>query len=157
MAKIKREARTGRILITLGLIFKIIQIIGSAFSVDALSGTVSTVITTCLLVGGLAVLAVEKISVRSALSIIAIVGIMGGILPGNDYKYSLIYLMITFVAYAAILISTGRPARITSGVFVIILSILLMLHSLSVLSLPAPLAVILLILTYAVMGIGLYI
>ena len=66
MARRKKEALMGRAVITLGIAFKLIQIIGAAAGLSALSGTLMTVLTTCFLVGGLAVLASENISITGA-------------------------------------------------------------------------------------------
>lgn len=152
----RREPRTGRIIITLGLILKVIQIIGTALSFSPLGSTPVTVAAACLLVGGFAVLAIERLSVTTAFCIAAAVGIIGTILPNNSSTYALIYLMITFFAYAAVLISYGKKGRASAGAVVAALSITVLLHSLSVFALSAPVTVILLVLIYSISAIGLY-
>ena len=157
MAKRKKnEALMGRALVALGAFSKIIQLAGSALGASVLGGTVMTLITSCLLVGGLAVLAIERMSHVSTFALISLVGILGGILSSGDYIYSVIFMIISFLGFGATLISMKRKRRIVPAVIIIILTALLVLHLTGVLSLPAPVTVLLLCLIYASFGGGLF-
>ena len=157
MAKRKKnEALMGRALVALGAFSKIIQLAGSALGASVLGGTVMTLITSCLLVGGLAVLAIERMSHVSAFALISLVGILGGILSSGDYIYSVIFMIISFLGFGATLISMKKKRRIAPAVIIIILTALLVLHLTGVLSLPAPVTVLLLCLIYASFGGGLF-
>lgn len=157
MAKKKRknEAVMGRALIILGLILKILQIIGASFSLEALTGTNLTFITTCLLVGGLAVLSVERMSTVSAFALISLVGIVGGVLPTNDANYSFIFMMVNFAAYALMLFFMKKRSRAVFGAAIIVLSVLLVLHTYGAVVIPVPLITVILIAVYVSMALGL--
>lgn len=153
----KREALMGRAIITLGLAFKLIQIIGAAAGLSALSGTTMTVVTTCFLVGGLAVLASENINTTGAFSLISLVGIIGAILPSENSLFLFAFMAISIAAFGIMLISMRRKKRILCGSLVILLCILLTLQTFAIITLPAIMITAILICIYSVMGIGLYV
>ena len=157
MAKRKKEALMGRAVITLGIAFKLIQIIGAAAGLSALSGTVMTVLTTCFLVGGLAVLASENINTTGALALISLVGIIGAILPSESALFLFAFMAISIAAYGVMLITMKRKKRILCGTLVLLLCVILSLQTFGVLALPAVAITAVLICIYGIMGIALYV
>ncbi len=155
--KKKKEAVMGRAIITLGIAFKLIQIIGAAAGLSALSGTVMTVLTTCFLVGGLAVLASENINITGAFALISLVGIIGGILPSESALFLFAFMAISIAAFGIMLITMLKKYRIACGVIVLLLCIALTLQMAGVISLSAIIITAVLICIYSVMGIGLYV
>lgn len=153
----KKEAKMGRSCIIIGLVCKILQIIGAALSVDFLVGTLMTLITTCLLVGGLAVLAVEKMNITGAFALISLVGIIGGILPTNNHTHSTVFMIVTFAAYALMLLFMGKKWRAFAGVTVALLTVLLSLQSFGIITMPIPAVTAVLVSIYGVMALGLLI
>lgn len=154
--RIKKEAYMGRVLIGLGLILKLIQIIGKAFDWVKTDGTVMTLTTTCFLVGGLFVYAFEKRSMVSVFAAACAVSIIGGVLFAAEYTPALVFLMINFISFALMLISSGRKNRLFFGLAVIVLSILTLLQGLSVISMGTASATVVLTSIYLAMGIGLF-
>lgn len=157
MAKRKKEALMGRAVTTLGIAFKLIQIIGAVVGLSALSGTTMTVLTTCFLVGGLAVLASENINTTGALALISIVGLIGAILPSENALILFAFMAISIAAFAVMLISMKRKKRALCGAVVLILCAILTLQTLGIVSLPAIAITAVLICIYAALGIGLYV
>lgn len=153
----KKEAYMGRVLIGLGLILKLIQIIGKAFSADMLSGTAMTLATTCFLVGGLFVYAFEKRNIVSAFAAICAVSIIGGVLFAAEYTPAFVFLMVNFISYALMLLSSKRRYRILFGLVVILLSIITLLQGLSAISMGTAPATAVLTGIYLAMGIGLFV
>lgn len=147
----------GRAIITLGIAFKLIQIIGAAAGLQALSGTVMTVLTTCFLVGGLAVLASENINTTGAFALISLVGIIGAILPSENPLFLFAFMAISIAAFGIMLMTMKKKKRAVCGAFIILFCIALTLQTLGVVTLPNIIITALLILIYAVMGIGLYV
>ena len=153
----KKEALMGRLIISLGLASKIIQIIGAAFSVSALSGTRMTVVTACLMVGGLAVLASERLNTVSAFALIALVGVVGGLLPSRSAVYSFIFMAVSFIAYGAMLIAMKRPWRAAAAVTVFLATAVLALSVFGAFTIPSAAITACLIIAYGAMALGLYI
>lgn len=152
----KKEALMGRAVITLGLAFKLIQIIGSLAGASALSGTTMTIVTTCFLVGGLAVLASENINITGAFALISLVGIIGGILPSESALFLFAFLAISIAAFGVMLI-TMKKKRAVCGAAVLLLCVLLALQTFGVVAFPPFAISAILICVYLVMGIGLYV
>jgi len=147
----------GRALTAIGIALKLTQIIGAAFGVSLLSGTLMTLVTTCFMVGGLAVIASENLNVTGALALISLVGIIGGIIPGENAVFLFAFMAVSLLSFAAMLISMKRKNRIIPGVGVILLTGLLALHTFGVFSLPTVAVTAVLILIYVSMGAGLYV
>ena len=152
----KREALMGRAIITLGLAFKLIQIIGAATQITALSGTTMTFITSCFLVGGLAVLASENLNITGAFALISLVGIIGAILPSENPLFLFAFMVINLASFG-IMLMTMKKARILCGFFVLLFCVLLSLHTFGVLALPAFAITAILVCIYGIMVIGLYV
>lgn len=154
--KRKKEAFTGRALVSVGAFLKILQILGLSLGLDALGGTAMTLVTTCILVGGLAVLAIERLDLCAAFAAIAIVGILGTLLSIDNKAFSLIFMLITFGAFAAMLAAMKKKFRILAAAIILLMTVFLVLQIFGVLSLPAPLMTLVLCLIYGAAAVGLY-
>ena len=154
--KYSREPRMGRIFIFIGAICKIVQLTGPAVGLSVLGGTFMTLVTSCLIVGGLAVLAIERMNLSSCFALICLASTIGALLPANGYAFSFLFMAISFLSFAVMLITMKRPLRILCGVIIIAGTVLLALHLAGVLTLAMPLVTVLLCLTYGAMGAGLF-
>ena len=152
----KREQNMGRVVIALGLCFKLIQIIGASLGADFFGGTVMTVITACLLAGGLCVYAFERMSIVSAFAMVSLVGVFGGLIPTNEAVYSFLFMAIWLVGHGAMLAFSKRGKRIVCAAAVLILTVALALQYLSVLSFSGPVITLMLAATYIFMAMGLF-
>ena len=157
MARRKKEALMGRAVVTLGIAFKLIQIIGAAAGLSALSGTAMTIVTACFLVGGLAVLASENINITGAFSLISLVGIIGTVLPSESAAFLFAFMAISIAAFGIMLITMKKKKRILCGILVLLLCALITLQTFGVIALPAAIITVVLICIYSIMGIGLYV
>jgi len=154
--KKKKEAIMGRALICAGLVMKIIQLIGNAISVSALTGTIPTVLTVGVLVGGLAVFAIERMNVVGALSLLSLVGVVGTLFPSERPMHGFIFLSVFVLSFAAMLILAKRKRRTIGAAAVLLLYMLLAVHMTGVLSLPFVLITIALLLLYGAMAASLF-
>jgi len=155
--KRKKEQNMGRVLLFLGSLLKIIQIIGAAFSVAFLTGSVMTVATTCLLVGGLCVFAVERMNLSAAFAMVAVVGLLGGLIPAGKPFHSFAFMAVCLIGFAGILLTRKKPLGVFFGIADALLLVLLALQFFGVVSLMAPVLTVILVLTYAVFALGLFI
>ena len=157
MARRKRkEPYMGRILVFAGLCMKILQLLGAALSLEPLKGSTATLITTCLLVGGLAVLAIENMNAVGAFSLLSLVGVIGGMFPTESRVLGFVFLAVTFAGFSAMLVAMNRKKRTPAAAVIAALVIFLALHIFGALQLHVALLTLILVLTYAAMGIGLF-
>ena len=153
----KKEQNMGRVILFLGAVLKIIQIIGAALSVSLLTGSILTTVTTCLLVGGLCVYAIERMDLCAAFAVVGIVGLLGGMIPAGKPFYSFAFMAISIIGFAGMLVFTRKPARILFGIAAFIMAVLLGLHFFGVFALEALVLTIILVLIYVLFALGLFI
>lgn len=151
-----KEPRMGRVLIFLGTVCKMIQLVGTAVGLTVLGGTFMTLLTSCLLVGGLAVLAIERMNLTGAIALICVASTIGGILPANGYAFSFIFMAISFTAFAVMLFTMKKALRILCGILILAGTAFLALHILGVLVITAPIITLILCIVYLAMGAGLF-
>ena len=154
MAKRKSQIM-GRLIICLGLVSKIVQLIGSAFGITAAGGSLMTLVTTCLLVGGLSVYASEKMNFTSVFAAISAVATLAGImnLKSNDLLF--FSMAACFLSFGLMLITLRRPLPIFLGILIILLTAAIVMHSyFKIISLPPQMMTAMLCSIYAFVGIG---
>ena len=157
MARRKRkEPYMGRALVFAGLCMKILQMIGAALSFSPLKGSTATLITTCLLVGGFAVLAIENMNTVGAFSLVSLVGVIGGMFPTENKVLGFVFLAVTFIAFCAMLVAMNRKKRTVAAVVVAILVLFLALHTFGVVEMHVAVLTLILVLTYTAMAAGLF-
>lgn len=155
--KRKKEQNMGRVILFLGAVLKIIQIIGAALSVSILTGSVMTTVTTCLLVGGLCVYAIERMDLCAAFAMVGVVGLLGGMLPAGKPFYSFAFMAVCFIGLCGMLIFSRKPARILLGIASFIMLVLLGLQFFGVFAVGAVVVTIILTLAYGFFAFGLFI
>ncbi len=153
MAEGKRKGVMGKILISIGLILKVVQIVATAFGVKELGGTVWTGITACFLAGGLFVFALERRGVTATLACICgICVLLSMVKTGlSAILYGALFLMlITF----GLMLFTLRRKAILFGLLTLGCTALLVLCALKVIVLTVIPGTALLALMYLLMAAG---
>lgn len=103
MAKaVTKRISTGKVLLGAGLLAKVLQLILSACGVAAAGAALPTVITACLIVGGLAVLALEWRGITMLLAIMCAVFWMASLLFARSA--SMLGTVAYFAAYFTFII-----------------------------------------------------
>ena len=147
----------GKVIICLGLILKVLQILGAASSIETLSASYITVATTSLLVGGFAVFAVEKLNLTSVFAVVCAVCTVAMIMPFKNADTLFYFMCACLASIGLMLISMKKKGRVISGSAVILLTALLAVHNFSSeVNLPAAVITIVLIAIYTLGGIGLF-
>ena len=153
----KKEQNMGRVILLLGSCLKIIQIIGAALSVSFLTGSVVTTVTTCLLVGGLCVYAIESMDLTAAFAMVGVVGLLGGMIPDGKPFYSFAFMAIGLIGLGGMLLFSKRLGRVLLGIVTVIALLLLGLQFFGVLVLDVVILTVILVLAYALFALGLFI
>lgn len=152
----RKEPFMGRALVFAGLFMKVLQVIGAALSFSPFTGSMVTLVTTCLLVGGLAVLAIENMNAVGAFSLISLVGIIGGMFPSENKILGFVFLLLTFAAFVAMLLAMKRRGRTCAAGIIAVLAVLLSLHTFGVMALHIALLTAVLVLIYSTMAAALF-
>lgn len=151
----RRSNLMGRLIVCLGLLSKIIQILGTAFGITPLSGSVMTLITTCLLVGGLSVFAAERMNFTSVFATISAVATLWGIMALQSRDVVFFSVAACHLSFGLMLITMKKGFRIFLGILVILLTVVIALHSyFGVITIPSYLMTAILCSIYAFVGIG---
>lgn len=135
MANRKKSRLTmGRALITVGILLRIFQIIGSYLHLSAASGAILSGCMLCFFTGGLGVFAYEHrgrvtlfalICALCALSSTFMVSVTG--LGGFGKILSVALYFLTFAAYGLMVICMGRPLQKGAGVVIVLMGAALIL------------------------------
>lgn len=135
MANRKKSRFTmGRALITVGILLRIFQIIGSYLHVSAASGAILSGCMLCFFTGGLGVFAYEHrgrvtffalICALCSLCSTFMVSVMG--LGGFVKFLSVALYFLTFAAYGFMIICMGRPLQKGIGVVIVLMGAALIL------------------------------
>ena len=154
MAK-RRSQLMGRIIVCLGLVSKIIQLLGTTFGIAPLSGSVMTLITTCLLVGGLSVFAAERMNFTSVFAVISAIATLWGIMALQSRDVVFFSVAVCFLSFGLMLITMKKAFRIFLGILVILLTVVVALHSyFGVINVPPYLMTAIFCSIYAFVGMG---
>lgn len=135
MANRKNSRLTmGRALITVGILLRIFQIIGSYLHMSAASGAILSGCMLCFFTGGLGVFAYEH---RGRVTLFALICALCSLSStfmvsvtelGGFVKFlSVVLYFLTFAAYGLMLMCMGRPLQKGAGVVIVLMGAALIL------------------------------
>lgn len=154
----RKRQYMGRVLICLGLVLRIIQLIGGAqLGADALLGTWITAATASFLVGGLCVFALERLNITSVISLVCAATILLSMFFADTGGEGVLIFIFSFVSFALMLISMKRYYRVVAGAVLLVLTLVITLCSAGILDFSAVSVTALLTISYLVEGIGLFV
>lgn len=126
--RIKKRLTMGRVLITIGILLRIFQVVGSYLHLHAASGAILSVCMLCFFTGGLSVFAYEH---RGCATLFAVLCALCSLLStfmisvagsGTFVKFiSIALYFLTFATFGIMIYSMGQPLQKGMGVLIILL------------------------------------
>lgn len=163
MIKAKKSPFTmGRVLISIGVILRIFQIIGSYLHWSFASKAILSACMLCFFVGGLSVFAYERRGYSTLWALLcALCSLISTFLLGVTQQgafivfLSIVLYFLTFAAFGALVFSLGKPLQKIAGILIVLLGSILILPVAGI-PLSKELLLGLLVGTWALMGISIY-
>ena len=164
--KKKKKSRSrctmGRVLISIGVLVRILQITGAYLRLPVASNALLSACMLCFFIGGLGVFAYEHQGAATFLSLLcALCSLLGSFLVSLTDSgafagfLSTAFYFLTFGTFGAMIFSLGKPVQKGAGALVILLGALLILPLAGV-SMSEGVLLTLLIGTWTWMGISIY-
>lgn len=147
----------GKILTSLGLLLKAIQITAGAVGVTALSSDIITLTAICLLNGGLCVFAYERRRPTSFFALISAVCGIAGAFKAEAVVFTYSFFFVSYFAYALMLMSMRHKRSLIAGLTVVGIAAIFLIISLGGIAVSNIVTAVLLDISYVIMLFGLYV
>ncbi len=152
----------GRVLISIGILLRIFQIVGSYLHWSFASNAILSACMLCFFAGGLGVFAYERRGYATFWALLcALCSLISTFLLGVTELgafvsfLSIVLYFFTFAAFGALVFSMGKPLQKIAGILIVLPEVVLILPVAGI-SLSKELLLVLLVGTWALMGISIY-